>query len=327
MYEKEKIMIKKPLVTLIIPAYNTEKYISKCLESVLEQSYQEIEIIVLDDGSQDETNEICQKYEEVDNRIILISKNNTGVSDTRNVGIHNAKGKYIIFVDSDDYVAPNYVEVLVREAESENVQMACAEYFWVKEKKESVHESKLFKNEKIIISGNDAINMLHEKNAFQGYLWNKIFLKSIITSENILFDSKIKIWEDMLFCLKYLTKIEKVVYVNKPIYYYVQRENSAINDDNVWNENTQSIALEEMWKIVSPMKGEFHDYIRDYYANDLVGILGKCGCQSEKTIEDILKKIDMLNANLSPKHKIKIKLFKCNRIIVRVFLRIYMNKK
>ena len=319
MHEKEKIMIKEPLVTLIIPAYNTEKYIGKCIESILEQSYQELEIIILDDGSQDETNKICQKYAKMDSRIILISKKNTGVSDTRNVGIHNANGKYIIFVDSDDYVTPNYVEVLVREVENENVQMACAEYFYVKEEKESVHESKLLKDEKKIISGSDAINMLHEKNGFQGYLWNKIFFKNIIINENILFDSKIKIWEDMLFCLKYLTKKEKVVYINKPVYYYVQRENSAINDDNVWNENTQSIALEAMWKIVVSMKGKFHNYIRDYYANDLAGSLGKPRYQDEKIIEDILKKIDELEADLSLKHKIKIQLFKSNKLLSKVF--------
>lgn len=319
MHEKEKIMIKKPLVTLIIPAYNTEKYIGKCIESILKQSYQELEIIILDDGSQDETNKICQKYTKMDSRIILISKKNTGVSDTRNVGIHNANGKYIIFVDSDDYVASNYVEVLVGEVENENVQMACAEYFCVKGETESVHESKLLKDEKKIISGIDAINMLHEKNAFQGYLWNKIFLKNVIINENILFDSKIKIWEDMLFCLKYLTKIEKVAYINKPVYYYVQRENSAINDDNVWNENTQSIALEEMWKIVVSIEGKFHNYIRDYYANDLAGILGKPRYQDKKIIEDILKKIDELKADLSLKHKVKIKLFKCNGLLIKVF--------
>ena len=165
----------------------------------------------------------------------------------------------------------------------------------------------------------DAINMLHEKNAFQGYLWNKIFLKNIIINENILFDSKIKIWEDMLFCLKYLTKIEKVAYINKPVYYYVQRENSAINYDNVWNENTQSIALEEMWKIVVSIEGKFHNYIRDYYANDLAGILGKPRYQDKKIIEDILKKIDELKADLSLKHKIKIKLFKCNGLLIKVF--------
>ena len=319
MYEKEKVMIKKPLVTVIIPAYNTEKYISKCLESILAQSYQELEIIVLDDGSEDETNKICQKYTEMDSRIVFISKENTGVSDTRNVGIHNAKGKYIIFVDSDDYVTPNYVEVLVKGVETENVQMACAEYFCVKGEIESVHESMLLKDEKRIIRGIDAINLLHEKKAFQGYLWNKIFLKNIIINENILFDSKVKIWEDMLFCLKYLTKIEKVAYINNPVYYYVQRENSAINDENVWNENTQSIALEEMWKIVASMEGKFHNYIRDYYANDLAGILGKPRYQDKKTIKDVLEKIDELEADLSLKHKIKIELFKFNRSLSKIF--------
>ena len=108
-------MMKKPLVTVVVPAYNTEKYIDKCLQSLLNQSYREIEVIVIDDGSKDRTNEICKKYEQADSRFLLISKKNTGVSDTRNVGIHHAKGKFIIFVDSDDYVTNDYIDTLVRE--------------------------------------------------------------------------------------------------------------------------------------------------------------------------------------------------------------------
>ena len=155
--------------------------------------------------------------------------------------------------------------------------------------------------------------MLHRPDAFQGYLWNKIFLREIIEKENICFDSRVKIWEDMIFCLKYLTKIESVNYIGKPVYYYVQRENSAMNDADIWKENTQLAALDEMWKITRNREGPFHDYIRDFYANDLAGLLGKPGFQDRDSIADTLKIIKSMRAKLSMKHKVKIMLFQCKK--------------
>ena len=300
-------MMKKPLVTVVVPAYNTEKYIDKCLQSLLNQSYREIEVIVIDDGSKDRTNEICKKYEQLDSRFRLISKKNTGVSDTRNVGIHHAKGKFIIFVDSDDYVTNDYIDTLVREADT--AQLVCAEYFLVNENQEECHKSELSSTDKKIMSANDAINMLQKQDAFQGYLWNKIFLRDIIINESIWFDSRIKIWEDMLFCLKYLMKIETVCYVGKPIYYYVQRSSSAMNN-NIWKENTQLVALNEMWKTSKSIEGPFREYIKNYYANDLAGLLGKENFQDRKSIVQTIKLIESMKAKLSFKHKAKVFIFK-----------------
>lgn len=318
-------MKKKSLVTLIIPAYNTEKYISKCLESILKQSYQELEIIILDDGSLDKTNEICQKYVAMDNRIILISKKNTGVSDTRNVGIQNARGKYVIFVDSDDYVTSDYVEVLVRKIEVEDVQMACAEYYVVEEGKTVPHLTGAQANN-LRLSSQEAINLLAEKSAFQGYLWNKIFIRDIIIKNNILFNTKIKIWEDMLFCMRYLSQIDSIMYTRKPIYYYVQRKTSAMNDSNVWKEYTHLIALEEMWSFVKKVDGNFKEYIRDYYANELVGMLGKEGFCESAQIRKTLLLVSELDGALNFKHRLKLFLFKYCRPLILCILR-YKNGK
>lgn len=304
-------MTNKSLVSVIVPAYNTEKYIDKCLDSLLHQSYREMEVIMIDDGSKDETGNICKKYVQADNRFRLIQKKNTGVSDSRNVGIQAAKGNFLAFVDSDDYVAKDYIGTLV--GELENAQLACAEYFLVQGSQKHLHKAALAGTDRKALSAAEAIDMLHRPDAFQGYLWNKIFLREIIEKENICFDSRVKIWEDMIFCLKYLTKIESVNYIGKPVYYYVQRENSAMNDADIWKENTQLAALDEMWKITRNREGPFHDYIRDFYANDLAGLLGKPGFQDRDSIADTLKIIKSMRAKLSLKHKVKIMLFQCKK--------------
>lgn len=310
-------MIKKPLVTIIVPAYNTEKYIGKCLDSILHQSYQEIEVIMIDDGSEDQTGNICRKYEMLDNRFRLIQKINTGVSDSRNIGIRFAKGKFMTFVDSDDYVTTDYIDTLV--GETENAQLACAEYFLVKENQKYPHTTELAGKERKALSATDAIDMLQRKDAFQGYLWNKIFLREVIIKENIYFDPCVKIWEDMLFCLKYLTKIERVSYTGKPVYYYVQREDSAMNNNNIWKENTQLAALDEMWKIAKTREGPFHEYIKNYYANNLAGLLGKENFQDRDSIASTLKMIKSMDAHLSLKHKVKVMMFQCMEIGMGLF--------
>lgn len=297
------------LVSIIIPAYNTEKYIENCLRSITNQTYNNLEIIVIDDGSTDETYKLCKSWENKDERLRIIKKSNTGVSDTRNIGIKLANGKYIVFIDSDDYVSDDYVETLVDNIG--DAQMVCGEYYYVINGKIVTHNSYLDDGSSESISNIDAVNLMHKKNSFQGYLWNKIFLKNIILDNNIFFETDVKIWEDMLFCIQYLSKIEKVFYYNKPIYYYIKRENSALNSGDVWQENTQLKAIEKMYKISEEFKGSFYKYIRDYYANYLVGLLGKGGYQKENQIRKLLCKIEELKAKLSIKHLIKYFIYRC----------------
>ena len=104
--------MNKPLISIIIPVYNAEKYLKKCLDSVINQTYKNLEIILVDDGSTDKSPEICDKYAEKDSRIIVLHKENGGVSSSRNAGLDIFKGEYLSFVDSDDYVEPDYIEYL-----------------------------------------------------------------------------------------------------------------------------------------------------------------------------------------------------------------------
>lgn len=301
-----------PVVSVIIPAYNTEKYVGDCLKSLKGQTYTEIEIIVVDDGSTDATNSICKDYEREDKRFKVITKNNSGVSDSRNKGMQRAEGKYIVFVDSDDYVAQDYIETLVAEIEASDAQMACADYYMVDEdhRIEALAAEWALQCDVQVMSAEEAINLLPSKEAFQGYLWNKIFVKEIIQENQIAFDPEIKIWEDMLFCLKYLTKIEKAAYSHKRIYYYVQRATSAMNNPRTWSEHTHLKALEEMWQITRFIDGDFREYIQNFYANDLVGLLGKGNFAEKQAIQKEITHIERLKGKLSLKHRVKFWIYK-----------------
>lgn len=300
------------IVSVIVPAYNTEKYISKCITSLVGQSYKEIEIILINDGSIDGTLSVCRKFEKEDKRIRVIDKGNSGVSDSRNIGLKESVGKYVVFVDSDDYVSMDYISTLVLAVEENDYQMACVEYFFVDEdeNKEEKHKSILEIGENKELKSNEAIDLMINKNSYQGYLWNKIFIRDILAKNNILFDVRVKIWEDMLFCLEYLLTVDSINYINVPLYYYVQRSSSAMGSQTDWNENTHILALDEIWRLISDKPGIFHNYIRDYYANDLAGMLGKDRLREKINIKKIIDKIERLDANLTIKHKLKMLIYK-----------------
>lgn len=311
------IKCRKPsqnaLVSVIVPAYNTEKYIEKCLYSLRRQTYNNIEVILIDDGSTDGTARICEKYKSEDTRFHFIKKINTGVSDTRNIGIQKSKGKYIVFVDSDDYVERDYIETLVNGIELYSVQMACVEYKIVCDGIEKIHQNM---EKDVLLNAESAINFLVNKDAFQGYLWNKIFVKDIIYDNNIMFDRNIKIWEDMLFCLKYLTCISEVAYLHQAVYCYVQRDESVMNNSVIWREYTHIIALENIWKVCKNIPGDFQEYIRNFYANDLAGLLGKDIYEKENVL-NVIKTIKQLHGKLSLKHRLKLIIFE-----ILVFIKI-----
>ena len=305
MIKKHNYTYDNNLVSIIIPAHNSEKYILKCLKSLQVQSYNNIEITIVNDGSTDQTQKIIEDFVKTDGRFFLINQKNAGVSSARNVGIKASKGKYLLFVDSDDYVAPDYVETLIALMEQGNYELACADYYKVING--VIYGRSADKSKIEVLSREDAINLLHNKQYFQGYLWNKIFMKEIIIQNCIYFDPDIKIWEDMQFCLKYLIHIKKIVHINKSIYFYVDHAESTMNDSSVWREYTQLKALEGMWNLLQPYNGTFKEYIRNYYANTLVGLIGKKTCFNDR---EILCRVKNLHGRLTMKHYLKLCLYR-----------------
>lgn len=203
-------------VSVIIPAYNVEKYIEECIDSVIPQITDEDEIILINPSSTDNTEEICKKYVERHNNIKLYTVENGGPSVSRNTGIKNASGKYIVFIDGDDYVENDYIETMLKNVKEK--QLVICSYKMVKHEigEETI---KRYSNEEKMLSPEDMIKV-YEKELFS-LVWNKIFEREIIEKNNILFDEQFYKGEDLLFNLEYMKYIESVKVIPNVLYNYI----------------------------------------------------------------------------------------------------------
>ena len=209
---------KLPLISVIIPAYNVEKYIRKCITSVVEQTYKNIEIVVVNDGSSDGTLKIIEDVSQSDNRILIVNKHNSGVSDSRNIGIKKSKGEYIIFVDGDDYLAPDFVEYMYSlAAETKGELCLSTECYTSSEEKDTA----LLKTS--ILTAEEATSLLLSPKMYVG-CWNKIFKKDIIENNNIEFLSSLFYGEGLYFITQVAQLCKRIGVGNKKVYYY-RRDN------------------------------------------------------------------------------------------------------
>lgn len=190
------------LVSIIIPVYNGEKHIQKCLDKVLKQTYPNIEIIVLNDGSTDATQEILKEYKKKSGNIKIINKKNTGVSDTRNIGIKKAKGDFIIFLDSDDFLEDDAIDKMIKKTSDKDIDMLLFG-FKVLGSKNRLNDTETLK--KISSSQNVKEDLLKSiistKNNIFGYIWRAMYSKRMLLTNDILFPNGIKISEDYMFLL------------------------------------------------------------------------------------------------------------------------------
>lgn len=210
-----------PLISVIIPVYNVEKHLKKCLDSIVNQTYKNLEIILIDDGSKDGSADICREYAEKDDRIVFISRENRGVSATRNEGIDLAHGDYFSFIDSDDYLELDAYEYLINLINEHNVDAVNYEYFITFKDKENTHKIN-DKNYGLF----DTIGAQHQLVYNVAFAWNKLFSKKII--DGLKFDETILRGEDSLFARFAFSKADKVWFDCRPLLHYVQSENSAV---------------------------------------------------------------------------------------------------
>lgn len=206
------------IVSIIIPIYNSEKNIKKCLESIINQTYTNLEIILIDDGSTDNSIEVCQEYK--DDRIKVYKEKNSGPSTARNLGLKQCNGNYIVFVDSDDYIEKNMIEIMLKEIKSDDYDICICGYYLV--------SNSLKKKINITINDNKNFKeiVFDYKNNVYGYLWNKMLKKNIIEKK---FREDISICEDELFLLDNSNYIKKITFVKEPLYNYISNESSLIN--------------------------------------------------------------------------------------------------
>ena len=239
----------KPLVSIILPVYNAQNHIARCLDSICAQIWQEIEIIVLNDGSKDQSLPVCEEYRARDSRIVLVDKDNSGVSDTRNLGLKLATGKYIQFVDSDDYIDPDFTENLVTAAEENHADLVIAPYKMVIPAGATKPEQALEKLQDSLgvmsvarppevreygflpagVYDKDTFALrLMDKPAsyFYSVLWNKLYCRDLLVEKDIQFTSEMRWAEDLVFNMQYIQYAGTFVSIPRPGYYYVQNPQS-----------------------------------------------------------------------------------------------------
>ena len=209
-------------ISIIIPIYNGERYIVECLESILKQNYKSIEIIIIDDGSEDDSYNICKKYANDYSFIKIYHQENNGVSSARNYGLDNANGKYIYFMDSDDTININFFSIVMQNIKNYDL----ITFNWAAKYINYQRECGIQK--KHILDSHTSMELAcSSDNSFQGYLWNKVFLNKIIKENNLKFKENISICEDLVFVMQYLLYCTKVNSIDNILYNYRIRKNSV----------------------------------------------------------------------------------------------------
>lgn len=216
--------MKNDLISIIIPVYKVEKYLEKCIESVLKQTYTNLQIILVDDGSPDNCGKICDEYAKKDSRIEVIHKANGGLSDARNVGISKAKGRYIGFVDSDDYIKEDMYEILLNLIKKYDADVSICNLYDVIDGNECIRNKENGIRE---YSRLDILKkVLLDKN-IQSYAWNKLYEKELFDEIKYPIGKK---YEDIGTTFYLFEKCNKIVVTSEPEYYYLKRADSLVNN-------------------------------------------------------------------------------------------------
>lgn len=218
-------MNSNPEISIIVPVYNVEKYLDICIKSILNQTFKSFELILVNDGSTDKSGVICDNYKNIDDRIIVIHKENGGVSSARNTGLDIARGKYIGFVDSDDYIDENMYHDLYESIMKNNSDISICKFIRVYDNCEiKASKDKILQ---ISYSNIQALEELYKENAVDFIVpWNKLYRNELIKEVKYPLGRK---YEDDFVIHKLLYRSNKITYINKELYYYYQRENSIMN--------------------------------------------------------------------------------------------------
>lgn len=212
-----------PQVSIIVPVYKTEKYLKRCIDSILAQSFTDFELILVDDGSPDQSGAICDAYAVQDSRVKVIHQKNKGVSSARNAGLELSQAKYIMFCDSDDYVDKDWCKVLYESVLENPTACVVSNLIRVHEDEMNAQVSSEQREKKYI--------SYYQMFAYglSGQPVNKIYNKGILNANQIRFDPHISIAEDVDFNVRYCQCCDKILYIDKPLYYYYDTPNSALN--------------------------------------------------------------------------------------------------
>lgn len=280
-----------PKVSIIIPVYNVEKYLEKCIESVLKQSIQDFEIILVDDGSTDNSGKMCDDF--VNEKIKVIHKQNGGLSDARNVGTKNARGDYITWIDSDDTIHCDYIKILLQMAEENNADMAIGEILSYKENTNIIYKNKNFKT--FVFSGLNAYEKMLEGKLHSTSACGFLIKKDLAQKYIFPFG---KYHEDDFTTYKYFLNSDKVVYTNQPLYFYMQREGSIMHKPFGKSDIDELDAADEIYRVSCELGKKYENAALVKKTGNYSQVLLKNNNLKDIDYETYKRVIDFLNKNL-----------------------------
>ena len=261
--------MEQPLVSIIVPIYNAQDHIARCIQSIRSQTYQNLEILLLNDGSKDYSLDLCRMYSRVDSRIVLIDKANSGVAATRNLGLQEARGKYLQFVDADDTIQPYATEMLVDRAETHSADLVIAHYNRIRPPRPRIGQQETDPNDDrpthiqtfgFLMEGpltkeEFAAGLMQEPASFYyGVMWNKLYRSELVRAHPDVQCAEDLNWsEDLYFNLNYIRYAERFCALSTPIYNYYNTPGSAVhtalNPINIAKTRTELMGYyEELYK-------------------------------------------------------------------------------
>lgn len=253
-------------ISIIVPIYNSEKYIKRCIDSLINQTYKNIEIVAINDGSSDKTQEILEEYSKTDNRVVVISKENMGVTAARNDGIENATGDYLCFCDSDDWYELDMCETLIDAIKKYGVKIAVCSYIRVEN---GVKTPIMGKGNEYLLTRDEAIRNIILGGYFTGSLCTKLYDKNLFS--NIHIEHPIKYNEDILLNYFVFKKIDSVAFVDKCKYnYYIRNDSSTGNPDSI-KANKDCLYVSKL--MLDELQGSnLESVIQQRYTNVLINL-------------------------------------------------------
>ena len=337
-----------PLISIIVPVYNVEKYLEKCVDSIINQTYKNIEIILVDDGSRDSSGKLCDRYSAIDSRIVVLHKQNEGLSMTRNRGVEIANGDYVMFVDSDDWLDEEICETLLNAITHYGVESAMCTY--VREYPEKSipklldidgksFSSQEFRRRLCGPVGNEL--KTPENLDVHSTVWGKIYPASAVKKHSFV-DTKEIGTEDMLYNFSLFADVHNIVYINKPMYHYRKSVNTSLTA-------TYKLRLAEQWSILyskvveiierERMSDDFYTALNNRIAINMIGLGLNCVQDSARNLEkyrrikklfeneDRKKALKQLTVKDMPLHwRVFFILAKCRSSLLLTFMLITIEK-
>lgn len=304
-------------ISVIIPVYNTEKELPKCLKSICDQTYKDLEIICIDDGSTDGSSQVLDEFSMKDNRIKVVHQKNGGESNARNTGLKMASGEYIAFCDCDDWIDTDMYEILARELNCENIDMVGGSWY-----KETDAYSQEIRNQLPVnnaaFTREELLKYLYKRDSYRGfaYMWNKLYKREILKDKFgklLLFDEDLRLGGDVLYLAEAALNIKKGRYIDRAFYHYYQRSESGCHTKDVDKLQDWLKAYELVLQRFGEERidDETIDYVKRflaYHSSNVVEVAAEQGQEkAKKKFQGLMRKYEQEYVSLNMQYPERIK--------------------